>query len=142
MPTSINWTFEDGNPIQFDNQGTLTSDHTYVIVTFTLENKSEEKKQIYLNTMRLLINKDGKPVDELASGLEPFYRDTQSVDSHTKSYFQVTLNTDRKKTYSLGYLIPDKYNNCELKWRINESGISPTSIGWENIVDVLLKEES
>lgn len=97
MPTSINWTFEDGNPIQFDNQGTLTSDHTYVIVTFTLENKSEEKKQIYLNTMRLLINKDGKPVDELASGLEPFYRDTQSVDSHTKSYFQVTLNTDRKK---------------------------------------------
>jgi len=89
----------------FDENGNITGDNSYVVVNLTIVNNTKEVKELYLNSMGLVIYKNNSTNEcdysecVSSSKLDGFER---------KDYFRTEFEPSVEYTYDLIFIIPDQ----------------------------------
>ncbi len=89
----------------FDENGNITGDNSYVVVNLTIVNNTKEVKELYLNSMGLVVYKNNSTNEcdysecVSSSKLDGFER---------KDYFRTEFEPSVEYTYDLIFIIPDQ----------------------------------
>ncbi|KEZ87508.1 hypothetical protein IO99_05375 [Clostridium sulfidigenes] len=89
----------------FDESGNITGDDSYVVVNLTIVNNTKEIKELYLNSMALVVYKNNTTTEcdysecVSSSKLEGYGR---------KDYFRTDFEPSVEYTYDLVFIIPDQ----------------------------------
>jgi len=89
----------------FDENGNITGDNSYVVVNLTIVNNTKEVKELYLNSMGLVVYKNTTTTEcdysecVSSSKLEGYGR---------KDYFRTEFEPSVEYTYDLVFIIPDE----------------------------------
>ncbi len=101
FPAPTNWS----ERYTFDESGNITGENSYVVVNLTIVNNTKEVKELYLNSMGLVIYKNNSTNEcdysecVSSSKLDGFER---------KDYFRTEFEPSVEYTYDLIFIIPDQ----------------------------------
>ncbi|WP_346898265.1 hypothetical protein [Clostridium sp. UBA7503] len=101
FPAPTNWS----ERYTFDESGNITGENSYVVVNLTIVNSTKEVKELYLNSMRVVIYKNTTTNEcdysecVSSSKLEGYGR---------KDYFRIEFEPSVEYTYDLVFIIPDE----------------------------------
>ena len=101
FPAPTNWS----ERYTFDESGNITGENSYVVVNLTIVNNTKEVKEIYLNSMGLVVYKNNNTNEcdysecVSSSKLEGYGR---------KDYFRTEFEPSVEYTYDLVFIIPDE----------------------------------
>jgi hypothetical protein len=101
FPAPTNWS----ERYTFDESGNITGDDSYVVVNLTIVNNTKEVRELYLNSMGLVVYKNNITTEcdysecVSSSKLEGYGR---------KDYFRTDFEPSVEYTYDLVFIIPDQ----------------------------------
>jgi len=101
FPAPTNWS----ERYTFDESGNITGENSYVVVNLTIVNNTKEVKELYLNSMGLVVYKNNNTNEcdysecVSSSKLEGYGR---------KDYFRTEFEPSVEYTYDLIFIIPDE----------------------------------
>ncbi len=101
FPAPTNWS----ERYTFDESGNITGENSYVVVNLTIVNNTKEVKELYLNSMGLVVYKNNTTTEcdysecVSSSKLDGFER---------KDYFRTEFEPSVEYTYDLVFIIPDQ----------------------------------
>ena len=87
-----------------NTNGTLTSAHSYVRITVTIQNIASEETVLSLNNHYIHIYDHGEPLD----GGSLMTMDVNQSQQNTREYYHYTLQSGEHQSFQLGFIVADR----------------------------------
>jgi hypothetical protein len=91
--------------LEFDKQGTIKNNYSYLIVNLAIQNDSEKEQEITLNSYNIYAKKNSDK--EYTMKWEPMLYDKRT-DVEKRDYFHFKLMPKEKVIFNLGYIAEDQ----------------------------------
>ncbi len=101
FPAPINWS----ERYTFDESGNITGDDSYVVVNLTIVNNTKEIKELYLNSMALVVYKNNNTTE---CDYSECVSSSKLEGCGRKDYFRTDFEPSVEYTYDLVFIIPDQ----------------------------------
>lgn len=126
VDTDADYYVDAKEPIQFDAEGNITNDYTYIVVNLSLKNEQATDNEFYLNMFRYaaMSKQTNKRIQPYYTGSIRGYKTRTDSFKVDKSYFRKIFKPEEQYTCNLVFIEKDtEYSDCVPYLELNSTGV-------------------